>query len=80
MSGLVSIIVPVYQAQDYIEKTISMVKQQTYGNWELVLVDDRSVDGSVAVIEKALAGHRHHSVEDVPVDVERMEEYVCEQD
>ena len=49
MSGLVSIIVPVYQAQDYIEKTISMVKQQTYENWELLLVDDRSVDGSVCM-------------------------------
>lgn len=80
MSGLVSIIVPVYQAQDYIEKTISMVMQQTYGNWELVLVDDRSGDGSVHVIEEALAGYGHQRLADVPEDVERMEEYVCEQD
>lgn len=79
MSGLVSIIVPVYQAQDYIEKTISMVMQQTYGEWELVLVDDKSGDGSVDVIEKALAGYGHQSVEDVPEDVERMEAYVCQQ-
>lgn len=78
MSGLVSIIVPVYQAQAYIEQTIGMVRQQTYENWELVLVDDRSGDGSVDVIERTLAGYSHHSIQDVPDNVERIEEYVCD--
>ena len=45
MGGLVSIIVPVYRARLYIAQTIEMVRQQTYENWELVLVDDRSGDG-----------------------------------
>ena len=59
MSGLVSIIVPVYQAQDYIVQTITMVGQQTYGNWELVLVDDKSKDGSVEAIKKAPVSYTH---------------------
>lgn len=43
---MVSIIVPVYNASAYIEKTIAMVKAQTYGDWELLLVDDCSEDDS----------------------------------
>ena len=46
-AGLVSIIVPVYRAQSYMEKTIGMVLAQTYKKWELLLVDDCSGDGSV---------------------------------
>ena len=43
---MVSIIVPVYNASAYIEKTIATVKAQTYGDWELLLVDDCSKDDS----------------------------------
>lgn len=43
---LVSIVVPVYNAGAYIRETISMVQAQTYGNWELLLVDDGSGDDS----------------------------------
>ena len=49
--NLVSIIVPVYNAGNYIEETIRMVEAQTYQDWELLLIDDCSVDNSRAVIE-----------------------------
>lgn len=51
---LVSIIVPVYNAGAYIEETIRMVEKQTYQEWELILVDDCSLDNSKAVIEEYL--------------------------
>lgn len=52
---LVSIIVPVYNAASYIEQTMKMVVKQDYSNWELLLVDDCSTDGSVEVIKKAIS-------------------------
>ena len=52
---LVSIVVPVYNAGKYIVNTIRMVEDQTFENWELVLVDDCSSDNSRAVIREYLA-------------------------
>lgn len=52
MQDLVSIVVPVYNAAPYIENTIRMVTQQTYGNWELLLVNDASGDDSVRMIRE----------------------------
>ena len=52
---LVSIIVPVYNAGNYIEETIRMVEAQTYKNWELILVEDCSSDNSRQVIKDYLS-------------------------
>lgn len=51
---MVSIIVPVYNASDYIEDTIRMVSEQTYKDWELIFVDDASNDGSADKIEEII--------------------------
>lgn len=79
MSELVSIIVPVYNAAPYIAKTIEMVRQQTYEDWELLLVNDCATDESMQVIENTLAGyadyaHRREKV-DQP-DVDRVDVYM----
>jgi len=49
---LVSIIVPVYNIKKYIRETMDCVRAQTYTDWELLLVDDCSTDGTRAVIEE----------------------------
>ncbi len=54
-SELISIVVPVYNAEKYIAKTIEMVLDQTYENFELILVDDLSKDNSTGVIEDIIA-------------------------
>ena len=52
---MISIIVPVFNAQAYLPDTIAMVKRQTYPDWELILVDDCSKDRSCAIIEEMAA-------------------------
>lgn len=49
---LVSIVVPVYNAEQFLTDTIESVRAQTYKNWELLLVDDCSMDDSVAIIKE----------------------------
>lgn len=51
---LISIIIPVYNAEKWIGQTIENIKQQTYQNFEIILVDDKSNDNSIQVIEKYL--------------------------
>lgn len=52
---MVSIITPVYNAAEYLPETIKMVQEQTYKDWELLLVDDCSQDNSCQVVEEILS-------------------------
>jgi len=51
MEEKVSIIVPVYNAQNYITETIESVLAQDYHNWELILVENGSTDDSLKYIQ-----------------------------
>lgn len=55
-SPLVSIIVPVYNAQDTVETSIRSLLAQTWQNIEIIAVDDASSDGSLQVLERLAAG------------------------
>jgi len=47
---LVSVIIPVYNAEKYIKQTILSVQEQTYKNWELLIIDNCSNDNTQQVI------------------------------
>lgn len=48
--GLVSAIMPAYNARDHIRSAIGAIVEQTHANWELVVVDDGSTDGTPDVV------------------------------
>ena len=52
---LVTIITPLYNAQDFITQTIESIQAQTYQNWEQIIVDDLSTDSSVAIVKELAA-------------------------
>lgn len=52
MEELISIVVPVYNAEKYLERTIKSIQNQTLSGWELLLIDDCSTDGSRDVMKK----------------------------
>jgi len=52
MNELVSIIIPTYNTEKFIGDTLQSVQNQTYQNWEMILVDDASTDRTVSVIEE----------------------------
>ncbi len=51
-NNLVSIIMPCYNSASYIENSISSVINQSYSNWEFIIIDDGSTDHTVAKVEE----------------------------
>lgn len=49
---LISIVVPIYNCQKYLSRCIGCVLNQTYTNFELILIDDGSTDNSLALCNK----------------------------
>jgi len=70
---LVSIIIPAYKAEKYIAETIQSVLDQTYPNWELIIIDDGSPDNQKSIIEPFLKDPRiqYHFQENQGVSVAR---------
>mgnify|MGYP004556611999 FL=1 len=51
-ADMVSIVVPVNNAERFLPETIGLVQKQTYRDWELILVDDCSSDNGAAIVRQ----------------------------
>ncbi len=49
---LISVIMPVYNAGDFLVSAIESIRKQAYSNWELIAVDDGSTDSSFSILKK----------------------------
>lgn len=52
MNTLISVIVPVYNVEQYLDKCVESIVNQTYKNLEIILVDDSSPDNSALICDK----------------------------
>ena len=50
--NLLSVIIPVYNVKNYLDKCLESVVKQTYKNLEIILVDDGSTDGSSKICDQ----------------------------
>ena len=66
MGELVSIIMPVHNAERYLEEAIRSVMSQTYGNWELLVVNDNSSDTSMEIANRLAAEDSRVKIYDNP--------------
>ncbi len=52
MKDLVSVVIPVYNVENYLEECIQSVLNQTYTNLDIVLVNDGSTDASAEICDR----------------------------
>lgn len=52
MNDLISIIIPVYQAEKYLKQCLNSVINQNYQNLEIIIIDDGSTDKSLSIIKE----------------------------
>jgi glycosyltransferase involved in cell wall biosynthesis len=68
---VVSIITPFLNAEVHIGEAIASVRSQTFGDWELLLIDDGSTDASVAIAQAAAAVDHRVRLVDRSADTKR---------
>lgn len=56
MKGVISVIVPVYNVETYLEQAVRSIQDQDYPHLEILLIDDGSQDGSGAICDRLAAG------------------------
>lgn len=56
-SPMVSVIIPAYNAADFLPDAIASVKQQTFSDWELLIINDGSTDDTVEIVREYQKGN-----------------------
>lgn len=54
--GMISVIIPVYNASAFIRQCLDSLLRQTYKNWQAILIDDGSIDSSYSICQEYSKG------------------------
>lgn len=57
MNPLITVSIPVYNVEKYVEKSLLSALNQTYDNLEILIVDDKGTDRSMEVVQRVIASH-----------------------
>jgi glycosyltransferase involved in cell wall biosynthesis len=60
---LVSIVISAYRAEQFIGEALDSISAQTYENWELIVVEDGSRDGTEWIVREFARRHKRHRVD-----------------
>ena len=63
MKSLISVIIPTYNSDKYICEAIDSVFNQSYSDYEIIVIDDGSTDNTKTIIQNKYASIRYHYVE-----------------
>ncbi len=59
---LISVIIPFYNAEKYLENALNSILKQSYTNIEVVLVNDGSTDKSIVIAKKCIKNHTNFNL------------------
>jgi glycosyltransferase involved in cell wall biosynthesis len=51
----ISIVIPLYNKEDYIHRVLACIENQTFTNWECIIIDDGSTDSSASVVKEFIS-------------------------
>ncbi|MEY8215109.1 MAG: glycosyltransferase family 2 protein, partial [Colwellia sp.] len=60
--AVISIVVPVYNVESYVEDCLLSIKNQVFEDFEVIVVNDGSTDASLSVVERVVAGDSRFTV------------------
>lgn len=60
--AMISVIVPVYNVKDYLIECVDSILMQSYRNFEIILVDDGSTDGSGTICDNIQSEHQEFNI------------------
>ena len=69
MNDLVSILTPTYNTEKFIRSTIESAQNQTYTNWECIVVDDGSTDNTCQVVSDYISKDNRFQFYNRPKDL-----------
>lgn len=68
---LISIVIPCFRAEKFLSQTLQSVSNQTYKNWELLVVEDGSKDSTEAIVQKFRMENPGHEIQYIRLDQNR---------
>ena len=67
---IVTIVMPTYNAERFVEKSIESIINQTFKEWELIITDDNSKDSTLDIIEDIITSDHYGLLLNIKIDIQ----------